>query len=343
MANVFIHVGPHKTGSTYIQKQLRENAAVLAEHGVSYPDLKSPVYGHGALARRLRGWGPPVTAEEMEALTDQPTLVLSSENFVLLSEEQLRHLRATLAGHDITVVFTLRSLTKTLPSHWQETVKHGNPQTYLEYLARIHGWLEGSYEQVIPSTQLAKLAAVFGRDDLRLISYENSEDLFETFGRVVLGTTSPVFAGDGARVNPSYSAERVELVRQLNRRFHSAHKGRTPGRHLRMAYTESSGAFEASAQFQAFAAAFGEVAMTIRLADSDPFIQAEASRVDAAYGDLVVNPVKSTGADAASVTEQRSETRCALASWQLSPEVDESLDALYHRLEPTALELLGGR
>jgi hypothetical protein len=337
MTKVFIHVGPHKTGSTYLQKQLRTNAEVLASHGVTYPDLRSPLFGHGRLARRLRGWGPAVTRAELSALMDREALVLSSENLVLLSPSQLGTFADLLDGASVTVVFVLRSLTKVLPSHWQETIKHGNTQTFPDYLAKINGWIDGSYDQVIPSRQLEKFAQVFGTDALAIISYEHSEDLFQTFGEIVLGDRSPAFAGDRAVVNQSFAPPRVELVRQLNLRFRAAH-GRTPGQHLRVAYMQQCGQFERSGDFQVFAEEFGESAVVVRLADDDPFIRDEARAVDERFGHRIVN--RPAGLLGEGGRRQTSETRCSLAGLPCSSDVTKSIDELYRSLEPLALELL---
>ncbi|WP_418275963.1 hypothetical protein ACNHYB_14045 [Isoptericola jiangsuensis] len=336
MAKVFIHVGPHKTGSTYIQKQLRQHADVLLEHGVSYPDLGSPVFGHGSLVRRLKGWSTPVTAQELTALVDRDVLVLSSENFVLLSTEQLATLRSCFKEHEITIVFVLRSLTEVLPSHWQETIKHGNTQTFLEYIARVNGWIEGSYDHVVPARQLARLAEVFGEDALAVISYENAGDLFQALGQVVLGEQSPVFDGDRSRVNSSFTPERVELVRQLNVRFHREH-GRTPGQHLRISYVRSSGPFERSAEFEAFSTEFAAGATCVRLSDDDPFVRDEMRQVAQRFGRRIVNPAPRGARAHGRVTE----TLCSLPTAAGCAAVSKSLDELYRVHEPYALEHLG--
>ncbi len=51
----YIHVGPHKTGTSAIQWFLQENRAELLEHGYFVPESETKRGAHHALAEKLAG------------------------------------------------------------------------------------------------------------------------------------------------------------------------------------------------------------------------------------------------------------------------------------------------
>jgi hypothetical protein len=82
----YIHVGPHKTGTTSIQWFLRENRAELLNHGYFVPESGNVHGGHHPIVRQLCGQEVPrhhrwAAAKFVEALADTlgETVVISSE------------------------------------------------------------------------------------------------------------------------------------------------------------------------------------------------------------------------------------------------------------------------
>ena len=82
----YIHVGPHKTGTTSIQSFLAKNQADLLKHGYFVPDSGNVNGGHHPLARQLCGQEVPhqhkgAIAKFLEALanTSCEAVVISSE------------------------------------------------------------------------------------------------------------------------------------------------------------------------------------------------------------------------------------------------------------------------
>jgi hypothetical protein len=55
----YIHIGPHKTGTTSIQWFLKENRAALLKHGYFVPESGNIHGGHHPLVRRLCGQPVP--------------------------------------------------------------------------------------------------------------------------------------------------------------------------------------------------------------------------------------------------------------------------------------------
>ena len=82
----YIHVGPHKTGSTSIQWFLQENGADLLKHGYFVPESETKRGAHHALAEGLAGLDvgehrKPLVARSIAAIAETPAqaIIISSE------------------------------------------------------------------------------------------------------------------------------------------------------------------------------------------------------------------------------------------------------------------------
>ncbi len=82
----YIHVGPHKTGTTSIQYFLRENRAELLTHGYFVAESEAKRGAHHALAEALAGLDvgehrKPLVARSVRAIaeTSAEAVIISSE------------------------------------------------------------------------------------------------------------------------------------------------------------------------------------------------------------------------------------------------------------------------
>src|SRR5678815_5735965 len=82
----YIHVGPHKTGTTSIQWFLQENGAELLKHGYFVPESETKRGAHHALAEGLAGLDvgehrEPLVAKSIAAIAETPAqaIIISSE------------------------------------------------------------------------------------------------------------------------------------------------------------------------------------------------------------------------------------------------------------------------
>src|ERR1051325_6372936 len=82
----YIHVGPHKTGTTSIQWFLQENSAELLKHGYFVPESETKRGAHHALAEWLVGLDigahrELLVARSITAITETPAqaIIISSE------------------------------------------------------------------------------------------------------------------------------------------------------------------------------------------------------------------------------------------------------------------------
>jgi hypothetical protein len=84
--NCYIHVGPHKTGTSSIQWFLRENRADLLNHGYFVPEAERPSGPHHALVEKLSGLDVGEHREPLVARSIQALLETKCEAIVISSE-----------------------------------------------------------------------------------------------------------------------------------------------------------------------------------------------------------------------------------------------------------------
>lgn len=144
---VFLHVGLHKTGTTYVQQLLRANRKPLRKQGVFYAGgkgLPNQVFAvWDLLGRRPDGTGDARIAGSWQGLVDavgdaeDDALVLSDEHLSLASPKQASTAVAAFPDREAHVVVTARDLGRTLGSAWQEEVKNRGTWTWAEFVAAV--------------------------------------------------------------------------------------------------------------------------------------------------------------------------------------------------------------
>jgi hypothetical protein len=223
MARFVIHVGPHKTGSTYLQRCLDRNAEVFREQGIHVPTAwrDSPENpSHTGLVRPIRQGRAADLAGAFATwrLLPDALVVISSETIFECDDEALQALRGLLAEAEYTLVYYVRRWSELIISSWSELMGQGWTMPFPEYLL---GLIE--HPAAVPAINLdinlSRLARVFGKERIRLTSYNavlaRGDDIFRHFVRHHLGR--PRYALPAERiVNPSASVVESELRRALN-------------------------------------------------------------------------------------------------------------------------------
>ena len=228
-----LHIGPHKTGTTAIQGALHLARERLAAEGVVYPGRgRQPLWpilavtGQPAL---LGGPRPELSywdnlVREVRAAGDQ-RVVLSSEFFAEADDATARRVIADLGGARVHVVVTLRSLTRILPSQWQQYLQNGFHFRYLEWLEGIlsdppHTPTPGFWRRHRHDELVKRWAAENGPEKLTVIVVDESDRLmllrvFES----MLGLAQGFLVPEERAVNRSLTVAEAELVRLLNEEF----------------------------------------------------------------------------------------------------------------------------
>lgn len=221
MPNYIIHVGPHKTGSTYIQRGLYECADKLKQLGTLVPthwqaSLENP--NHSRLLQRLER-GDQSLREDFIAFeqSDFQAVVLSHEGLAGLPLPILQHLRSLLGSNTVEVIYYVRRWTDWLYSAWYEFIVHGSSDTFLEFaLPHLADPEESEFLNI--EKKIQKLVQAFGRESVKVVSFsavvEARLDLFEHFCASFL-TQSVAIQKGRSKSNVSYAPNELELMRAM--------------------------------------------------------------------------------------------------------------------------------
>jgi hypothetical protein len=245
-----LHIGPHKTGTTAIQRALQDARQELRAKGVVYPG-RGPSHIRAACAvvgvNGLIGAPPPHIrawerlVKEVDRAGDR-RVVISSEFFDMADDVTARRVVEALGGDRVHVVVTLRPLAKILPSAWQQAVRSNLATGYGRWLRRIFRepvrgrhyevfWYRHSHDALI-----RRWADIVGPDRLTVVVLDETDRdmLLHTFERMLaLPRATLSFVGGGT--NRGLTRAETELVLRINRLAHKRKWSRRAyGRYMRL-------------------------------------------------------------------------------------------------------------
>lgn len=154
MAKVVLHIGAHKTGTSYLQGLFYRNHSALAAAGLHYPPI-GPNEAHHALASswitnpdipdRFFGAGGPDAFWQEKIIAPYAkapgTLFLSAENFSRFLPEKvdMAALAERLSAFDeVRILYTLRHQADLISSLWAQTAKSLRVPTLRAYVERAY-------------------------------------------------------------------------------------------------------------------------------------------------------------------------------------------------------------
>jgi hypothetical protein len=188
----FIHVGTHKTGTTYLQDFLQSTADILAGDGLYIPRSGriGGLSGHHNIAWQLNrdvrfeslNGGLAELIEELVSV-QAPRVCLSSEDFEFLYKDQsaLRYLRSELRriNYTVKIIVFIRPQADYAESMYGELVKHGVNLDFIEFLQRFTSGGEfdcgrGCFLTSDYNLLLDSFSSVFGIENIIVRPYRNS-------------------------------------------------------------------------------------------------------------------------------------------------------------------------
>jgi hypothetical protein len=144
---VFLHIGLHKTGTTYLQSLLRANQRGLADQDIFWPgaDGQPPQVfaAWDLLGRRPRGardariTGAWQSTVDLVNATPHPTTLISDEHLSLATARQARKAVEAFDSAQVHVIATARDLARILVSAWQEEVKNQGAWSWSEFVTAV--------------------------------------------------------------------------------------------------------------------------------------------------------------------------------------------------------------
>ncbi len=291
-----LHVGLPKTGTKYLQHNFWQLRQQLRAAGVYYPSewwRERPLFAHHQLAEDLKNGPDAQIAEIFSRLNvcDSETVLLSSEGFNPVPDRGLEYLRDLTDGAKVEIVFYARRWSDWIPSQWQQAVKQGSLQTFPEWYAAVL-CNANRHPGINQAIFLDKFSRIFGRQNIRLISYSNlvdcKVDLFEHFCSKVLGLTGfPAMNGGGQTVHESMGILLTELMRCLNAR--EVMRSGVSGYHVFEAYRHISSDRAFAEDIKSLHTAMEKHVAEVALDDSAYFLDPIYARLNE-YRDLLVSP-----------------------------------------------------
>jgi hypothetical protein len=223
---LFLHLGPPKTGTTFVQGLLGDNAMSLRQQQILVSVNQAD--HHNAANELLATTGPrgrriPIGALDKlgHAITGfHGDAVFSSERYSLLQAPEARRFQEAFATRQLHAVFTVRDPAALLPGRWQERIKNGGVESWSEFCQRVAtqpGFLRAMIRILAP---LEAWTDVLPADRIHIVTVPGAgaDDtlLLKRFCHVIGADIQGLTTADGTHANQSMDLVGTELVRRLN-------------------------------------------------------------------------------------------------------------------------------
>jgi hypothetical protein len=235
---VYLHIGLHKTGTTYLQHVLRRNRDELSAQGVFFPGgekVGQMLAVWDLFGRRPRGAHDGRVNGQWQALTGlveddhRPVTLISEEYLSLATPAQAVRAVAGFPSAEVHVVVTARDIGRIVVSQWQEEVKNNQTWSWQEYAAALrdpraraknparHFWLSHDLPVILETWRAAVPA-----DRIHVVTVpppgSDPAQLLARYGSVV-GFEPALLTNPPGWSNESLGVAATEVVRRLNQRL----------------------------------------------------------------------------------------------------------------------------
>mmetsp|Transcript_15427 Transcript_15427/g.27192 ORF Transcript_15427/g.27192 Transcript_15427/m.27192 type:complete len:372 (-) Transcript_15427:32-1147(-) len=202
-----VHIGPHKTASTYIQSVLLSLTKELANVNYYWPTRTngSPMgtkdTANFALAlRSLQISNPAGEISNMasffnSSLHQNRNIILSSEEFDDMNVTQVATLKNHLQGFNVTIVFVYREFLAQLISLHFELHRVEHAQFSKSFSGFLFGIMNNLPLNVRPIDILKNFGAVFGVGNIRIIDMLGAEAAKEDLAHILLCKIGGILCG----------------------------------------------------------------------------------------------------------------------------------------------------
>ncbi|NCC60772.1 MAG: hypothetical protein EOM12_07480 [Verrucomicrobiae bacterium] len=238
MKKLVLHLGAHKTGSTFIQNTMKENSSLLNSCGVKYfggedarinftRNIVYPVVGlreSSFSENELEAQCRLLLSEKLEKYN---SMFLSNENVLGFcdlikssgyiypkSDQILRFLSKLTDSWDVKLVFLIRNYAEFIESTYVQKIKEGFTYDFEDYQSEC-SLIKVSWVPIVK-----RMREIFGGNNVHVIKYEDfKQQQGDYLAEVmeILGCNGSFLNFDLEKnVNPSYSKVAIELARKAN-------------------------------------------------------------------------------------------------------------------------------
>ncbi len=323
MKTLFFHVGPFKTGSTYIQRRLASSNEALANNNLNYPRLfYSPRANNHNLFSRLIKKRNDISKYKIELGVLEKLdkdIIISSETFFQLKKYHLTEIKNIFANFNVKIIYFHRSPSLRMVSAWQESIKHGKCTTFEEYRNdNFSNPRNSSTLNHLP--RLRVFEEIFGKPNLVIIDQKICKDqnsTMFTFSQA-LGRND-LIDDSNERVNTALPMYSVEVIRALNQ-IHLTVKNKS-NRRVRDRFFEKH--LELSDEFMLLKQILEMNERQIRLGNTqiDKYV---FDQLETEFSECLFNGIS---------RPQETEIKYYSSSWTDSKQAREVLETLYRKLE----------
>ncbi len=236
---IFLHIGLHKSGTTYLQNLMRANRGSLAAQDIEYPGIPHGPQ-QGLAVWDLQG-GRPGDADDKRVAGSWPALVeeistsgrskalVSVEWLSLSSGKQVRRLARSFPDSYVLVMVTVRDLGRVAVSAWQEEIKNDQTWTWEEFVSGIKdpdrlatNPARGFWHRQDVVRVCERWEAVVPVSRIHVVTVPHpptpSTELLSRFASVV-GFDPGLFTEQPAWANETVGVAATEVIRRLNERL----------------------------------------------------------------------------------------------------------------------------
>lgn len=226
MKKVYIHIGIGKTGTSSIQKMMKDNQEKLKLNGVLYP--LAHLHPSGA-QHILADFKNENMSDKIKDLFEKckneydsinaTSMILSAEGFCFCKQKYIDSLKNIFIGWNVKIIFYIRNQVDILKSSYLQAVKANTTEftTFDEYYKRSRGAFK--YTQRIEgwSNAFGKEAIIVKNyDDIKVKNGGGGEgDLLHDFSQTC-NIKSFVDLNKSYRENESIISEFITLTRTIN-------------------------------------------------------------------------------------------------------------------------------
>lgn len=215
-ASIILHIGPHKTGTTYIQSFFTANADALNQVGYCYPATKVKMFSflaHDIYHDRADGKYDDI----FECLEHGKKVLISSEAFSLASTiEMVQQVKQFFRGYSVFIVSMYRDPMTLLYSVYDQINKASvQSESFAEFIIREYPRIVAHFHYGF----LDHYVSAFGRKNVVIVDYDSAVAMNKDVARVILCDIMGVLCGQFLRMaalsNPSVDMVKVDIVRLI--------------------------------------------------------------------------------------------------------------------------------
>lgn len=234
-AEVVLHIGTMKSGTSYIQAILRQNKRLLGRDGVLVPRSLVPAavdaLGHRGAGKEREVEGAWARFLNLVETWQGTSIIASQEFFSGATAAEAQGVLDTLPPGRTKIVITNRDLLRVVPSHWQTVIKNGGTWPFPEYVRLLlegpgqdsgseHRYSRGFWKHHDLAQIIDNWAGAVGIDNIVLVtvppSGASSDELWKRFSKAVGVDASRYDAEPSAKSNVSLTYAETEMLREVN-------------------------------------------------------------------------------------------------------------------------------